>query len=44
MKRIAPLASTLMLTLAGTSLGLPAIARAADAADDKGESLSLIHI
>lgn len=44
MKRIAPLASTLMLTLAGTSLGLPAIARAADAADDKGASLPTVNV
>lgn len=43
MKRIAPLASTLMLTLAGTSLGLSA-ARAADSADDKGESLPTVNV
>jgi len=37
MKRIAPLASTLMLTLAGASLGLPVPTRAADSSDNKGQ-------
>lgn len=41
MKRIAPLASTLMLTLAGTSLGLPAVTRAADTSDNQGQDQSL---
>ncbi|AYR23083.1 TonB-dependent siderophore receptor [Herbaspirillum rubrisubalbicans] len=44
MKRIAPLASTLMLTLAGTSLGLSAAARAADTPDDKGEALPTVNV
>lgn len=44
MKRIAPLASTLMLTLAGTSLGLSATARAADVGDDKGEALPTVNV
>ncbi|MET3434962.1 iron complex outermembrane receptor protein [Herbaspirillum seropedicae] len=41
MKRIAPLASTLMLTLAGTSLGLPAVTRAADTSDNQGQDQGL---
>jgi iron complex outermembrane receptor protein len=44
MKRITPLASTLMLTLAGTSLGLPNIARAADGRDEAGDSLPTVNV
>ncbi|KAF1041419.1 MAG: Ferrichrome receptor FcuA [Herbaspirillum frisingense] len=44
MKRIAPLASTLMLTLAGTSLGLATTARAADGRDDQGNSLPTVNV
>lgn len=43
MKRIAPLASSLMLTLAGTSLGLTAAARAA-ATDDQTDSLPTVNV
>ena len=43
MKRIAPLASSLMLTLAGSSLGLSTAARA-DTPDDKGESLPTVNV
>ncbi len=43
MKRIAPLASSLMLTLAGSSLGLSTVARA-DTPDDKGESLPTVNV
>ncbi|MFJ3044758.1 TonB-dependent siderophore receptor [Herbaspirillum chlorophenolicum] len=44
MKRIAPLASTLMLTLAGTSLGLSNAARAADGRDESGDSLPTVNV
>jgi len=44
MKRIAPLASTLMLTLAGTSLGLSGAARAADGRDESGDSLPTVNV
>ncbi|MBP0598730.1 TonB-dependent siderophore receptor [Herbaspirillum sp. LeCh32-8] len=44
MKRIAPLASTLMLTLAGTSLGLSNVARAADGREESGDSLPTVNV
>lgn len=44
MKHIAPLASTLMLTLAGTSLGLSTAARAADGRDESGDSLPTVNV
>lgn len=44
MKRITPLASTLMLTLAGTSLGLANAARAADARNESGDALPTVNV
>ncbi|MBO9537327.1 TonB-dependent siderophore receptor [Herbaspirillum sp.] len=44
MKRITPLASTLMLTLAGTSLGLANAARAADGRNQSGDALPTVNV